>query len=589
MATIRITSVNYNNQGANITFYSENNPNVPINLGLNTIPYNRTGNDVFGRYVLSFPSFGSVCEASIASPTTTTTTTTGTGTTTTGTGTTTTGTTPVPSDFILEYIPDFNMTINIGSVGNGIVNFNDNDFRTYSNNSTLTKNAIAWSPRAGFQPWVGVASSSDGTKLVAVVSGGQIYTSTDSGVNWTARESNRSWADVASSSDGTKLVAVVSGGQIYTSTDSGVSWTARESNRIWDGVASSSDGTKLVAVVFSGQIHTSTDGGLNWTARESNRNWDDVASSSDGTKLVAVVTGGGQIYTSTDSGVSWTARESNRFWADVASSSDGTKLVAVVSGGKIYTSTDSGVSWTARESNRGWYSVASNSDGTKLVAVVRGGLDAQIYTSADSGVSWTARESNRSWADVAISSDGTKIVAVASNGQIYTNIAYSTMTVSGPYNRITFVNNSLTNNQNLGITSVTNWGNLVNIENMFSNIFGSISYGADNLVSFPANISPTLANGAFDNCDKLNVDLTGFNLVNLASNNLNTFMRNVTLSNDNYNKALVYWNTNKNSYPFNNIIIHMGNSKADTTSGGVNGIAAKLALLNHGWTITDGS
>ena len=578
MATIRITSVNYNNQGANITFYSENNPNVPINLGLNTIPYNRTGNDVFGRYVLSFPSFGSVCEASIASPTTTTTTT-------TGTGTTTTGTTPVPSDFILEYMPDFNMTINIGSVGNGIVNFNDNDFRTYSNNSTLTKNAIAWSPRAGFQSWIGVASSSDGTKLVAVVSGGQIYTSTDSGVSWTARESNRNWTGVASSSDGTKLVAVVSNGFLYTSTDSGVSWTNTNFTRNWIRVASSSDGTKLVAVVPNGQIHTSTDSGVNWMMRESNRNWYSVASSSDGTKLVAVVIGG-KIYTSTDSGVNWTARESDRSWIGVASSSDGTKLVAVVSGGQIYTSTDSGVSWTARESDRNWYSVASNSDGTKLVAVVRNG---KIYTSTDSGVNWTARENDRNWIGVASSSDGTKLVAVVGGEQIYTNMAYSTMTISGPYNRITFVNNSLTNNQNLGITSVTNWGNLVNIENMFSNIFGSTSFGADNLVSFPANISPTLANGAFDNCDKLNVDLTGFNLVNLASNNLNTFMRNVTLSNDNYNKALVYWNTNKNSYPFNNIIIHMGNSKADATSGGVNGIAAKLALLNHGWTITDGS
>ena len=36
---------------------------------------------------------------------------------------------------------------------------------------------------------------------------------------WTPRESNRAWQSVASSSDGTKLVAVVDGGQIYTATD----------------------------------------------------------------------------------------------------------------------------------------------------------------------------------------------------------------------------------------------------------------------------------------------------------------------------------------------------------------------------------
>jgi len=41
--------------------------------------------------------------------------------------------------------------------------------------------------------WQSVASSSDGTKLVAVVNGGFIYTSTDSGVNWTQRDSSRNW------------------------------------------------------------------------------------------------------------------------------------------------------------------------------------------------------------------------------------------------------------------------------------------------------------------------------------------------------------------------------------------------------------
>ena len=73
---------------------------------------------------------------------------------------------------------------------------------------------------------------------------------------WTPRESARNWYSVASSSDGTKLVAVVYGGQIYTSADSGVSWTPRESARNWCSVASSSDGTKLAAAVTYDQIYT---------------------------------------------------------------------------------------------------------------------------------------------------------------------------------------------------------------------------------------------------------------------------------------------------------------------------------------------
>ncbi|MCB1127926.1 MAG: exo-alpha-sialidase, partial [Verrucomicrobiae bacterium] len=136
---------------------------------------------------------------------------------------------------------------------------------------------------------------------------------------WTARETSRSWRSVASSADGSRLVAAVYGGRIYTSSDSGVSWTAREGDRFWYSVATSADGAKLVAVVQNGRIYTSTDSGVSWTARESDRNWVAVASSTDGSRLVAAVYGG-QIYTSTDSGVTWTGRKSNRQWFALASS-----------------------------------------------------------------------------------------------------------------------------------------------------------------------------------------------------------------------------------------------------------------------------
>jgi hypothetical protein len=281
-----------------------------------------------------------------------------------------------------------------------------------------------WTARDSIRNWGNVASSADGTKLVACVSPGQIYTSSDSGATWTAHESSRDWTGVASSADGTKLVACVSGGQIYTSWDSGVTWTPRESNRNWYPVASSADGTKLVACDLGsgggGQIYTSWDSGVTWTARESNRPWLGIASSADGTKLVACVATSGQIYTSSDSGVSWTARESNRYWRGVASSADGTKLVACGYNTQIYTSWDSGVTWTARESSRKWLCVASSADGTRLLASAL--EDGQIYTSSDSGVSWTLRESSRNWNGVASSADGTKLVACA--GQIYTYDAW---------------------------------------------------------------------------------------------------------------------------------------------------------------------
>jgi hypothetical protein len=60
---------------------------------------------------------------------------------------------------------------------------------------------------SGSNLWWSVASSLDGTKLIA---GGQnipIYRSTDSGVTWNPQATSGSWYSVASSSDGTKLFA----------------------------------------------------------------------------------------------------------------------------------------------------------------------------------------------------------------------------------------------------------------------------------------------------------------------------------------------------------------------------------------------
>jgi hypothetical protein len=235
-----------------------------------------------------------------------------------------------------------------------------------------------------------VASSANGTKLVAVSTdldpatlklvGGNIYTSSDSGATWTQTGTKQHWNSVASSSDGTKLVAAgggpdtdaggayTGGACIYTSADSGATWTQTTAPRLsWAPVASSADGTKLVAVAVGHGIYTSADSGATWTQTTApDPFWQSVASSANGTKLVAVSTDldpatlklvGGNIYTSSDSGATWTQTGTKQHWNSVASSSDGTKLVAVsgdllaplkIIGGYIYTSSDSGTTWTQR-------------------------------------------------------------------------------------------------------------------------------------------------------------------------------------------------------------------------------------------------
>jgi len=56
--------------------------------------------------------------------------------------------------------------------------------------------------------------------LAAAAFGDRLYTSSDSGATWAARDSVRQWFSVASSADGTRLVAGVVGGQLYTSVGS---------------------------------------------------------------------------------------------------------------------------------------------------------------------------------------------------------------------------------------------------------------------------------------------------------------------------------------------------------------------------------
>ena len=300
-------------------------------------------------------------------------------------------------------------------------------------------NTYTWSQTATSGAWWSITSSSDGTKLAAVVYEGYIWTSTDSGATWIQRTASgiRLWTSVTSSSDGTKLAAVayVAGGYsgyIYTSTDSGATWIEQTASgsRQWQSITSSSDGTKLAAGVYGGHIYTSNDSGETWTERQPTagvtRAWRSITSSSDGTKLAAVFSGSGYIYTSTDSGVNWTRRTTDAYrnWYSITSSSDGTKLAAVVLGGYIWASTDSGVNWTTNSNSSGfrsWRSITSSSDGTKLAAVV---LNGNIYTSNDSGETWTASstDTNRNWYSITSSSDGTKLAAVHYGGYIYKGV-----------------------------------------------------------------------------------------------------------------------------------------------------------------------
>ncbi len=288
---------------------------------------------------------------------------------------------------------------------------------------------------SGSNTWNDIATSSDGTKLVAVAGSGldtsNIYTSPDSGATWMAQSDAglNDWRAVASSADGTKLVAVSFGDNIYTSTDSGVNWDEQTDSgvRNWFDVASSSDGTKLVAVVSGGYVYTSTDSGVNWDEQtgSGSRDWHGVTISSDGTKIAGIVWDG-RIYTSTNSGVDWTEQAGaigNKPWQSITSSGDGTKLVASVSSGSVYYSTNSGVDWTIQGGTAiNAIGVGSSSDGSVFLAADN---SAYIHVSTDYGATWTAQTDTgtRNWITAVASSDGTKLAGIVHNAHVWTAIS----------------------------------------------------------------------------------------------------------------------------------------------------------------------
>lgn len=291
--------------------------------------------------------------------------------------------------------------------------------------------------------WKSMASSADGSNIIAASISGFVFISTNSGTSWaqTGLPFQGYWVSVACSTNFVKLIAADdgnygSGGRIYTSSNSGNSWVSNSVPQTnWNAVASSADGAKLVIGAWGGTnppVYTSTDSGQHWRSNNVNifGNWQAVTTSADGKKLAA--SSSQNIYTSSNSGTNWTKTSAplGGWWVALASSTDGVRLAAAemdgynAVAGKIYTSTNSGTNWvvtTAPATN--WTSIASSADGTRLVAAAggySGGFVGPIYTSADSGKTWNLCNAPvTNWTAVTCSADGTKMVAASAYSGIY--------------------------------------------------------------------------------------------------------------------------------------------------------------------------
>ena len=310
---------------------------------------------------------------------------------------------------------------------------------------------------AGVHDWNHIASSSDGSHLIASKNfdgdGGRLFTSSNYGVTWidrTPADSDPSisqWISLASSSDGRRLVAVdflggMSKRGIYTSSDYGVTWTIRTlglPDEYWNFCAQSSDGHNLFADTGNSSLYISRDYGVHWTNQSSVLGLGlagDIFSSSSGSFLAISSATTGAVYTSRDYGTSWSKQNSTegKYLQHITGSANGEYLIGAIGKsqqqGQIYTSNDYGATWTARPSAglQTWRSVASSANGSHMFAAWSTVGDPSIqspgyiYTSSDFGVTWTKQKSagSRLWTSLASNKDGTRVTAGVWNGDIFT-------------------------------------------------------------------------------------------------------------------------------------------------------------------------
>jgi len=248
-----------------------------------------------------------------------------------------------------------------------------------------TNGASTWNPVT--VPSLGsIACSADGRKWVASAGSNGVYTSANSGMSWSSNiVPSAYWSAVASSADGTRLLAVSTTDipsyayRIYVSQSSGATWSLSSAPALdWTSVASCADGKRQVAAATTtayspGAIYVSADSGTNWVPTSApNYMWRSVAISADGSKLVAAAPYDNSaqvlvpVYISTNAGTTWTPIKSlSRLWEKVASSADGNRLFAISGFGEIWTWQTTpvlslSVAASAREVALGWTVPSAN-------------------------------------------------------------------------------------------------------------------------------------------------------------------------------------------------------------------------------------
>lgn len=337
----------------------------------------------------------------------------------------------------------------------------------------LTAAALTFAavPGLAANPYQWVATDETGRMMAATTvtagGGGQIFLSTDHGASFKASSAPiAQWVGLDMTPDGTRMVAVASGGGLFRSMDSGVTWMPIDigvnplGSLPYESITISDDGTHVVAATLNGAILFSTDaesdaptftvatlsgGGALTDAFRA------VDSSASGATVVAA-SSNGRLYVSSDGGATFSllpvtvgSTTVADGWFRVAISGDGTRIAVAGStdfgqgvdpaprstGLYVGNLANGRWTWTQGSTVTGAYtSVSMSSDGNVIGATLSsttGGTAGEVLLSSDGGKTFTrvatpGNETN--WRAMALSDDASRAVLAAGTPQQTDGLLY---------------------------------------------------------------------------------------------------------------------------------------------------------------------
>jgi hypothetical protein len=245
--------------------------------------------------------------------------------------------------------------LSIASSADGMILAAVNANRPSGTSTTLHISTDAGATWIAGPPATVATCSSDGRRLAVVDRFGGVQVSENAGDSWTRAGTlpMQPYAGLASSADGTRLFATASR-TLYRSLDAGFTWTTNvipfDAPLTLSSIACSADGAVLLAAGGrkngnTGPLLISSNLGETWSSADVPlMHWMAVTCSADGRRMFAAVAASGAhehnpIYRSEDAGQTWTSLEGNpnAWWSSIRSSADGARLAAVGTQTNVFT------------------------------------------------------------------------------------------------------------------------------------------------------------------------------------------------------------------------------------------------------------